>query len=53
MTRTRGKAWLVARVLGAALLVAFGLSGCLKMDMDMTVTADDKVDGSLILGFDK
>jgi hypothetical protein len=53
MERTRGNGLLVARVLGAALLVVFGLSGCLKVDMDMTVTQDDKVDGSLILGFNK
>lgn len=37
----------------AAALVAgvFALTGCIKMDMDMKLSSDDKVTGSVIVGF--
>jgi LppM domain len=37
-----------ARVIGA-LAVAMGLTGCVKLDVDLTVTSDDTTNGTLIL----
>ncbi|NDL60269.1 LppM family (lipo)protein [Phytoactinopolyspora mesophila] len=47
MKRTR-----TLRAIGAAGLV-LALTGCIKMDMDLTVNADDTVDGTMIFGFNK
>jgi hypothetical protein len=41
------------RVLPALVLLAVVLTGCLKMDMDIEVTSDDTVSGTLILAFPK
>lgn len=43
--------WLRTAVLAIALL--FALSGCVKLDMDMNVRADNTVDGTLIVAVDK
>jgi hypothetical protein len=36
---------------GALVLGVAALTGCIKMDMDMKLTSDDKVSGSVIVGF--
>ncbi len=46
----------IRRALGltaGAAAVALALSGCIKLDMDLTVRSDDKVDGVMILAVDK
>lgn len=35
----------------AALVGVLSLSGCIKMDMDMKVRADDKLDGTVVIAF--
>jgi plastocyanin len=47
MKRTR-----TLRAIGAAGLV-LALTGCIKLDMDLTVHADDTVDGTMIFGFNR
>lgn len=37
------------RAIGVAALVV-ALTGCMKLDMDLTVSSDDKVDGTMIVG---
>ncbi len=48
MMRTRSR-WLFA----LALTPLLALSGCVKLDMDMNVRADNTVDGTLIIAVDK
>ncbi len=36
-----------------ALALLFALTGCVKLDMDMNVQADDTIDGTLIIAVDK
>ena len=43
------KRFLVRVVAGATAVVA--LSGCIKLDMDMKIKSNDKIDGSVIVGF--
>ena len=44
------KTWL--RTIGVAAL-AVALTGCVKLDMELTVSSDDTVDGTVIIGLDK
>ncbi|MBV1854965.1 LppM family (lipo)protein [Catellatospora tritici] len=41
------------RALAALALVAFGLSGCMKLDMDLTVNSNDTLDGTAIVALDR
>ena len=41
------------RTLAALALVAFSLTGCMKLDLDMTVNSDDTLDGTVVLALDK
>ncbi|MEU7826193.1 hypothetical protein [Catellatospora sp. NPDC049133] len=41
------------RTLAVLALAAFSLSGCMKLDMNMTVNSDDTVDGTIIMALDK
>ena len=43
------KHFLVRVVAGATTVLA--LSGCIKLDMDMKIKSNDKIDGSVIVGF--
>jgi hypothetical protein len=46
----------ITRALGvcaAALVAAFALSGCLKLDMDLKINSDDTVSGTVIMAFSK
>jgi hypothetical protein len=45
------RAMAAARIVGA-LAVAMGLTGCVKLDVDLTVTPDDTTNGTLILAVD-
>ena len=47
-TTTKYRRGLLAAVLAAAVLL---LSGCLKLDMQLTIRADDTVDGTIIMAF--
>jgi hypothetical protein len=42
------RAMAAARIIGA-LALAMGLTGCVKLDVDLTVTSDDTTNGTLIL----
>ncbi|MGB9376693.1 MAG: hypothetical protein WCB04_04175 [Mycobacteriales bacterium] len=48
---TRKRRYVRAALLGAVLLLS--LSSCVKLDMDMTVRADNTVDGTLVMAVDK
>src|SRR5688500_7227104 len=37
----------------ATVLALFSLSGCFKLDMDMTVSSDDTIDGVVVVAVDK
>jgi hypothetical protein len=50
-TRSRSRRSLMARV-AAVLLLALALSGCLKMDIDLTLDGD-QADGSMIVGVNR
>ncbi|MDI1465495.1 hypothetical protein QEZ54_31450 [Catellatospora sp. KI3] len=41
------------RALAALALVAFGLSGCMKLDMDLTVNSNDTLDGTAVVALDR
>ncbi|GHJ45142.1 hypothetical protein Cs7R123_24840 [Catellatospora sp. TT07R-123] len=41
------------RALAALALVAFGLSGCMKLDMDLTVNSNDTLDGTVVVALDR
>lgn len=41
------------RTLTALALVAFSLTGCMKLDLAMTVNSDDTLDGTVIVALDK
>lgn len=41
------------RALAALTLVAFALTGCMKVDMNVTVNTDDTLDGTMIVAVDK
>ncbi|WP_144119618.1 LppM family (lipo)protein [Catellatospora sichuanensis] len=41
------------RTLAVLALAAFSLTGCMKLDMNMTVNSDDTVDGTIIMALDK
>ncbi|BCJ78025.1 hypothetical protein CS0771_75690 [Catellatospora sp. IY07-71] len=41
------------RTVAALALVAFSLTGCMKLDLDLTVNSDDTLDGTVVLALDK
>lgn len=41
------------RTIAALALVAFSLTGCMKLDLDLTVGSDDTLDGTVVLALDK
>ncbi|WP_155373330.1 LppM family (lipo)protein [Catellatospora vulcania] len=41
------------RTLAVLALAAFSLTGCMKLDMNMTVNSDDTLDGTVIMALDK
>jgi hypothetical protein len=49
MTNIRRKFFAAAAIIGIASL----LSGCIKMDMDMKLSKDEKISGTMIVGFQK
>jgi hypothetical protein len=49
MTNFRRKFFAAAAIIGIASL----LSGCIKMDMDMKLSKDEKISGTMIVGFQK
>jgi hypothetical protein len=42
-----------AKALAITAAAAFALSGCIKLDMDMKVKADTKIDGTMIVAFNE
>ncbi len=42
-----------AKALAITAVAAFALSGCIKLDMDMKVKADTKIDGTMIVAFNE
>lgn len=54
MNSTRSQSWRVIMATRAAvpLVLALALSGCIKMDVDLTLD-DDRVDGSMIIGVNR
>jgi hypothetical protein len=42
-----------AALVGIAVVAVLSLSGCVKLDMNLTVQSDDKVDGTVVFAIDK
>ena len=51
-TRSRRRNLVMAARTAAALVLALALSGCLKMDIDLTLEGD-QADGSMIVGVNR